>query len=306
MVRVGMVCPNPGDITSIYRGWGPFSKLKDVVLVEHPAWGWKELIGVDVLFVQRPFQPNFLNLITEAKKIGVLVWVDYDDNLLAVPFYNAFEKHYRDCRGIVERSVKLADVTTVSTEELKSAYSDIGDCRVVENIMDPDIYGPQNKNKNREKVIVYRGGDSHRGDLYAHKEEIIEAYRSYPEYRWEFWGCDVWFLLMELYKISPVRVSVKEWGPYIDFVRDFVNRNHEITYFPLIDESLNRCKSLNAFYDSMWAGSKLVCPSWYSSGQNRFSGIREAIEGQFKEYVHDTRLDLEIAYKRVSILKELC
>ena len=94
--------PNPTDGTSLYRGWGPLSRIKkhlpEVEFIVANTVDWSVLINCDGAFLQRPFTEGHLKICEMIKNMGIKLWVDYDDDLLNVPRSNPTFENYSTCR----------------------------------------------------------------------------------------------------------------------------------------------------------------------------------------------------------------
>jgi glycosyltransferase involved in cell wall biosynthesis len=279
MINIGMLCPNPGDGTSYYRAWGPLNELRksmpELNLMSKDGWEWPDMGNIDIGFIQRPFQVNHAQACMFAKKNGVKVWADFDDNLLDIPRSNPVYDQYKGKQEHIISSLDFADVVTVSTEELAKVYGKYNhNVKVVENGINTKDWGsPDLEWEGRQNVILWRGSPTHQGDLYHAKEAILDAYRSLPGWKWVFLGYEPWFITEEMNENDYAYEPFKNLH---DFVYDLKSIRPRVTIFPLDDNELNRGKSLNCVEDATWIGSLFVCPKWHSSAPNFFEEIKEA------------------------------
>ena len=283
MINIAMMCPKPEDATSFYRAWGPFQHLRKIMeinLVQHPIWTWVEISGMDVAFVQRPFQPNHLEAVQEFKRHKVPIWMDFDDDLLHIPYENKHHELYLKDVKTNAKCVELADVVTVSTETLKTVYSKYNpNVQVIKNGLDPIQMGTISQSwAGRSNTIMWRGGESHEGDLFSDMGNLLKFYKDFPKWKWVFFGHNPKFMTQQMMNIDPKRF-IFEKGVDIFRMKDVFKRYlPKIMIFPLNDNGLNRSKSLNAWQDATWNGSLFVAPKWYANFPNCYEYLDQAIK----------------------------
>lgn len=266
MISLMVFCPNQADATSFYRGLGPLSKLKrqirDLNLAFVTDVNWATLRMADVVFFQRPYTAAHLKIIKMAKRLHRPVWVDYDDDLFRVPLDNPAHALYSDpeIQKSVAQSIAEADIVTVSTEHLRQKLLPLNkEIRVVPNALDPEILSPRRIRKDRPKLIMWRGSQTHMRDVYDYRDQIALAAKAHPDWTWHFIGMTPWFLDGLIpdnrFMISP-GLDVMEYFEFIQKVQA------PVQIVPLANNSFNQSKSNIAWIEGSYAGSACVVPDW--------------------------------------------
>jgi len=218
---------------------------------------WANLVRYDCIMIQRPYKEWSVPLIQMANRLKIPVWVDYDDNLLEVPrgmakIYDIYNDE--TTRKTIAYCIQLADVVTVSTDDLKEYLLPINEnIVVVRNAIDLDLTGPKSE-KERSGGIGWRGSETHLIDLMVYQEQIRQAFAE-TKCDWYFLGFDNMFLSGERYKyIKPNDIFI------------YLNTLHQLNlsclHTPLADNIFNRCKSNIAAIEGTWAGAVCIVPEW--------------------------------------------
>lgn len=123
-----------------------------------------DLMGYDWLILARPSKPAEMELIATAKKLGVRVVVDYDDDLLNIPpMHPAFGTFYEKTRQDVIRSaVAVADVVWCSTDSIKDTLGR-ADAHVIPNAIDPALL--PNEPAPIKRIAAWRGREQQYVDV---------------------------------------------------------------------------------------------------------------------------------------------
>lgn len=268
MPSLAVMCPNPKDATSFYRGLGPLGALrkqvKNLSLTFAGEYNWSVMGMVDALFVQRPYTRQHLNLIEMAKASGVPVWLDYDDDLFNVPTDNPAHRIY----GTPEASkamidcVKAADIITVSTYALHERFSKIN----VAVVVIPNAYNdfilemkrPEIMRR-RHPLVLWRGSATHVRDLMGFSGQIDTLFRNHPEWTWNFMGYNPWFITDVL---DSRRCLVTEALDPIEYFEFISKIQAALQIVPLHDSQFNRGKSNIAMIEGAYAGSVTIAPAW--------------------------------------------
>lgn len=121
------------DACSFYRSGGIVHDLQrktndDITVAQ---WSeirvdWSTIINFDIIMFQRPYSKEALDLCNYIKEMNVKLWVDYDDNLLCVPPENKAHWIYDSpkVKDNIKKILSLADVVSVTTEDLKKSFSE--------------------------------------------------------------------------------------------------------------------------------------------------------------------------------------
>jgi len=245
-MEVMVLSPCAWDSTSWYRGVHPLSKVGKVTVYEGEL-EWCHLDPYGVVFLQRPFSVEHLEICRMAKRLGKKVWVDHDDLATEVPKTNPHSGAF-DPRVVME-IVGLADVVTVSTPELQKEFGGT----VVKNAWDYGVW-PKRGPKNPEDVWLWRGSDMHWDDLASSWHMFSDK----TEKKWVFMGCRPMFQdRLKNYEFVPFMPIMQ----YFDKIRE-VNPSHMV--IPLKDSRFNKCKSNVAWMEGYMAGcDDFYAPDWY-------------------------------------------
>lgn len=287
--------PNPVDATSLYRAVGPLQSLKrtsgidfDIKVNVEPAT-WALMKGIDAVFLQRPSTGNMLKVMDLAINSGKQVWIDYDDDLYEVPFYNRSHRVYgkQQTQNIMTDIIARADVVTVSTVALqRKLQSMIERVAMVEQkvrglklnpekvvvvpnaydtdfLQDPNIaYGERDRQRT---LVAWRGSDTHDKDLWIHTPAIKEVVASNLDWTFNFIGQPFWLTLQELSTIPRIKNSTVVYTETLDPVLyfDFLKETRPaVMIVPLEDTAFNRAKSNIAWIEATHAGAITLAPDW--------------------------------------------
>lgn len=269
-VKILAVIPNQTDATSFYRSGGPLLALKksweelDTFSVDRHNWFVHQMC--DIVFLQRPYKKDHLDIVEMAKLNGKKVWVDFDDDLFNVPFSNPAYRIYGNDQSKfnIAKIISLADHVTVSTEPLKKLLQDPKavlnkNVTVVPNAFDDNMLKRPEK-VSRKKVVFWRGSQTHHQDLWCFQDEILDKRINGPKgWTWVFQGDKPWFLYEKL-KESAL------FGDPIDIIEYFKillpRVNPLVTIVPLYDTVFNRSKSNIAWIEGCYAGATCLVPRW--------------------------------------------
>lgn len=267
-MKILLLTQNKVDTTSFYRANGVFKNLNkqmagklQIDSYDRKAFklSWADLVLYDLVFMQRPFDNTFLNLARYIKDLSIPLWIDYDDNLLAIPQDNPSFETYSNPqikKNIVE-FLKIADVVTVSTNELKNQFFDINKkVVVIPNALNTEIFKIEQLNTKRNNVIMWRGSNTHQYDLFSFMGQIHNIATNANPWQLVFFGFYPWMLSnFENVKhyptmdVLPYHKNIKQLAPNAMMV-------------PLADHLFNRCKSNIAALEGIFAGAVCVVPNW--------------------------------------------
>lgn len=261
-IQIACVIPIANDPTSFYRGVGPLSYLKkrypDKVTFTFPQQSdWSQLKLADLVFMQRPAAPEHFVGLCVAKDLGLKVWIDFDDDNLAVPKDNPMYGYYQQM-PVKEAIIKLArhcDVLTVSTEFLKKKYGIYNkNTVVIPNAVDDSLLhlrqippGP------RQKRILWRGTQSHTRNLMTVAREIVSLSRKHSDWRFTFFGMDP-IDLTDHMKNAEVHGQVTP----LEFFKVMCSLNAGILYYPLGPTDHAQARSHISWLEGTFAGCVVV------------------------------------------------
>jgi hypothetical protein len=247
---------------------GPFAEIRkerdDINLVFFQELNWATLKLVDCIFLQRPCTKNHLIIAELTKRNNVPLWVDFDDDLFAVPPWNPCSHIYNkeDVQQNIAQIAAMADVISVSTQALKDRLNMLNPTiKVVPNAFDLRTIGNRPLYDTQEKpgkLILWRGSKTHRLDLNVAANACIEISREHPELSWFFLGDKPWFV-----DFMPSKsVTCAEAIDPIEYFELIAKVRAEVMLVPLADCAFNRAKSNIAWIEASWCYSATLAPNW--------------------------------------------
>jgi len=269
-VAIGVVCGSPTDSTSLYRGWGPFGALRkwasDIELLELESISWFSLKRVDVLFLQRPFKPEHVQMAKTVVLNKKPLWLDYDDDLTCVPVSNPAYRLYGNAgvQEAIKQMLNMASIITVSTEALKKKYATLTPrpIVVIPNAFDDHLL-PMRENtlENVGGQVFWRGSPTHMDDLYDVKEQFEEIFNAVTGWSFVFLGFCPGFMIDIIEKSGNKLEHEPACDPMVYFYK-LKTSKPRIMLVPLKDCEFNRSKSNCAWLETAWAGGITVAPNW--------------------------------------------
>lgn len=270
--------PDRTDATSFYRAGGIAANLEKqskhnitVFNYDEIQLHWQTILGFDVIMLQRPFTKANYDLCRYIKGIGKKLWVDQDDNLLALNPENRHFMLYSDNVENVKKIIAIADVVSVTTEYLRQSYLSLNkNIWVIPNALN-DVF--KRVEKKRADIAVWRGSEHHIYDLMAHGKAINLLAEDFPEWKFMFLGFYPWFLAKSENKgfVKPIDIML--------YTQSLANLAPAVVHVPLHDNLFNRCKSNIAWIEATFAGAVTVAPEWWNApGTLSYSNIQEYYE----------------------------
>lgn len=267
MTRIAFFSPYPADTSSFYRGAGVLRHLPGVQLtILQGEVNWATFTQFDLLWMQRPYLPEHLEIMKLAKQ-QIPVVVDYDDNLFEVPHSNPCYELYRgeEVRSVMRLMLTNADVAICSTQKLANylevqAYRPGNEIRpgyrVIPNAWNDYQFGSKQSNLQRKKTVFWRGSNTHQEDLLKFAPEICRVAKDNSEWTFVFQGMVPWML-----KDCPLQwvASTNHWS-YTKGLCETIRPSVMID--PLEDNPFNRAKSDLAWIEGTMAGAQVLCPDW--------------------------------------------
>lgn len=281
-----MICmiPHPEDATSLYRGAGPMHTLKrqygDIDLGINTTINWPLLKAADFVFFQRPNLDGAVQAMHLCKANSKPIWVDYDDNLHAIPMCNRRYGTYGhpQIQHNIASMVAMADVVTASTPHLaqslakllknfpeKEEYKlDPAKIIAIPNAYDPELHPVMKETREpRQKLVVWRGSDSHCKDLLVHTLAMVRVMGANQDWKYEFIGEPFWLTIEQLKNVlKPSSLSVTSAMDAVAFFRYLHKIRPELMIVPLEDIPFNRSKSNIAWIEATAAGAVILAPKW--------------------------------------------
>lgn len=294
-ISVCPVVPGRNDATSWYRGLGPLFTLNSQVdwldIIFMRDFDWTAMKLVDVMFLQRAASADELQIAKLCRTHGKMLWVDYDDDLTAVPMENVtcYGMYMNEAVQTSIRSIiRLANVVSVTTPYLRDRLAneagvDPAKFIIIPNAIDdalPDAgHGqPRKQDEKKPRLLFWRGSPTHQRDLLEEAEALnslseLVAGKPAEEWRMSFMGYSPWHVAeywdkrrkeapvgKDAPKLnSPVMYTNTGIAEYMQIIKQ---ERIRVMLFPLCDNHLNRAKSNNAWIEACYAGALTVAPDW--------------------------------------------
>jgi len=297
--RLLLDAPFPEDGTSQYRAWGPITELRKAIpdlelhsfhtVASHASGtrlAWPEIMNVDAVMLQRPFAPDRVMMAHMAKIYKKPLWVDYDDDLLAVPECNPTHANYEtpDVKRNIESICKMADIVTVSTKALGAKLSKFNPkILVVPNGLNMRLLSRMDPAIPRNKCVMWRGSHCHFSDLFDHTPQILAAYKEFPDWSWCFVGYNPTLITRQMDRQKRVRYLQFD-NDYTNFIGNLQKLRAAVQIVPLAPMDFNFCKSRIAHVEASLAGSAVLAPDWEEWQEGtlyRYSGADDFQEKLF-------------------------
>lgn len=331
---------NGNDSTSLLRGWGPFSLMRDSVEIVEPKltyrkinipesekleidmragwWNdWRSWRGIDLCFLHRPYGLLGGAIINACKIHGVPLWVDHDDDLHKIPESNPHYQVHKDAEKTfsgIDYSYKEADILTCSgklmLKELQEKYKR-KDAVLITTGLDDEFFRLK-KDFSTNNTLSWRGSTSHVSDITHFKKEIEEVANKNKDIFWFWAGIDVRQIFGENHNFEG------EFSPQcnqLPFLMELCRMNGSIHHVPLEDNHFNRVKSNLSWLDATLAGSAVLGPDfeeWQDIPTVKYRNNEDYLEKlimmtdnpkKFKSY-HDESWDYISKNLRTSKLNE--
>lgn len=281
MKKIICVTPEGRHITSFYRFLGPFQELqkdKQIEIEVPHQFFWPETQRADIVFLQRPSEASHMQVIGLCKNMGIPTWVDYDDDLFDIPIdnkaYSSYGPKEKEMMKWIIQNVGKVSVSTDTLKEKLIEVSGVDENKIVtiRNAVHTKLYDRMKivPKKKKDKIVFWRGPESHASDLYSVKDELIEVVKARPDWKFYFAGFCPYFLMNEIPKEQFFYVQPCDITLYLRFLGEL---EPQITIVPLLDNPLNRAKSNIAWLEATWAKSAVLAPDfpeWKQPGVWRY------------------------------------
>lgn len=279
----------------------------------------------DAFYIQRPKNAD-LEIAILAKKYGLKLVVDYDDDLFNIPIHNpAYLGMHNEEKDAMRDVISIADLVTVSTDALKEEIKSQTmheNVEVVPNAINDSIFGISTQ-QNFNKVVIWRGSNTHAKDLYSVKDGLNKIIKERQDWK---------FVFMYYY---PFFVEKMDNVIYTDWVYPFYNYMGQlkasfpgIIIHPLENNKFNNSKSNIAWIEATHAGAACVAPDlpeWKKpgvenyeceNGQDFYLKIRDLIEKiddhedttgfqDSRKYIESNLLLSKVNLKRKSLYEKM-
>jgi Txe/YoeB family toxin of Txe-Axe toxin-antitoxin module len=331
--------PNKLDATSYYRGISPIEELinldKSLIIKTCNKLGWSELCGIDLVFYQRPLNDNHKIVYKIVKLNNKKIVCDYDDLLSEVPKDNPFCRVHKgyDYKANYKSFLSISDAVILSTNYLKEHLIEYkylpknSTVKVINNGFNDYLFKPDFKFSNFNKVILWRGTETHDCDFQHYKQEILSLVKDNKDFVFIFMG---YLPYQELKQCS--NAVFKETTDIIDYMHTIKEYMPSIGFYPLLEIPFNKAKSNIFKIEATFAGAVTLTPKWgkewiWSSKDDylyenkkdfkeKFNTlikrVRDKDESIIREYESSTKYIMNnyllsnLNKKRLELFRELC
>lgn len=237
----------------------------------------------DIIIVSRPSNVHGYNLLQLAKDQGKYAISDFDDDCLHVPRSNPMHSTYEAGKGDTIRSIALCDEVWVATDAIKRSYRLYNkNIHVIPNAWNDTIF-PVSKKKpfNFNKVAMWRGGHSHKGDIYKKgvTEYILSLINSNPIWSWYWLGQKFDFIEERL---EYANYFYHDGASTVQFYKLMQEYNPCIFYYPLESTIFNQGKSNCSWLESVYSGAayfgNMELPQIQKPGIMDFSQLADVLK----------------------------
>lgn len=268
---------NPGIACSYYRGLGVIPVLPkidpsinvtisdSVPLFQQAKEAWYAFGSADIVYVERPANPEYYSACLIAKNANHKLWIDFDDDFINIPETNPYAKTFLrdDNQQSVRESCKMADIITVATDELRDVYRKFNkNVHVIPNAFNDYRYKWEYSLSDK-KSINWRGSVTHRHDLLPVVDNIWKLAGDNPDWLFTFIGNEVWYIADGMRPGEGIRN--KKIFPELKnefFWKCLKEICPSIQYVPLADVPFNRAKSCCSWIEGTYAGAVCVVPDF--------------------------------------------
>ena len=286
-MKVLAVCPMPQDGTAWWRVISPLSVLREQ---SQGAFDFDVASGTDhvqiskcdLLLMQRPIRPEDLAYIHFAKRQGVPVVVEYDDDYTGVPANNPRMMQYMapDTQQRVREIIGAADVVLTSTSELKNRWRALNKrIAIIPNAWDDRFVVNRGEDRLPTLNIMWRGGDSHNQDLDQFSQAMVRAAWEGEPALWHFVGSSAWSIHD---KMPPASITEYPFADVINYFNLLGQLRPNILVVPLADTPFNKAKSNISVMEGAWAGAAVLAPDWEDWQAPGVTHYKNAVDFGFK------------------------
>lgn len=227
------------------------------------VFDWTIFASSDIFFMQRPFHPQHLTILSAAKGMGLKIILDYDDLLLdAVDMYNPTHLLYKENQANIQSCLLLADEIWASTQAIKDCYLPINqNIHVIPNAHNDRLFKVGLKRTfTYNKKCYFRGGASHQADVNEVANQLISVINENCKFDdsgrnlgWEFTFMGDRFTYLEMN--TGDNYQIINGMSIMEFFRYLNNENPSVMIFPLCNTKFNKGKSNISWIEATYAGS---------------------------------------------------
>lgn len=270
-MRVAYIAPDASDPLAFYRGSGPLAhlcKTQENFQYEYIDSNitWASLLKFDLVFLQRPFQPDHLKVCEIATKWNIPIVADFDDWLYDLPPSNPAYAAFNAQKKTLVQIVNALNGIIVANEHLKTMIKTLLLDQEKRIDVIPNAYNlglvkkyrhPKNV-KERKMIFAWRGGTSHGEDILSVKEDYLKLFKEFPAWQFVFIAQNPWILEA---KDFP-NVQTSDGLKVAEYFRAIHDTAPAIVAHPLSDNDFNRCKSMCSWLEATHARSAFIGPDF--------------------------------------------
>jgi hypothetical protein len=251
------------DASAFYRTNGVLKYLNSSELsitnLYNPLnqYSWDMLVGLDIFIFQRPALEAHVELIKLAKDMNIRVILDYDDDLLNVPFHNNASITLTEQKSNIKMAIHLADEVWVTTPAFKYVYKPSNkNIHIIPNCHNDYVFPIENKKvfNKQTKIMSYRGGASHEADMYQNINDIVDMINDNQDWTFRFQGSRFKHIEERTGKNHEFTDPVT----LMQFYKEYHELNANMAFFPLLTNTFNVCKSNISLLEATYAGSAFM------------------------------------------------
>lgn len=273
------------------------------------------------VLINRPYGGLHLAVVDTANVSGIPTIVDFDDLLWDIPRWNAASETYGEAeRTTAQIAATRARVVIASTQaiadHITGRCAPDADVRVIPNAL-PDHYTWSTTK--RQKIVLYRGGDGHMGDLRPAAEDIAATLVDRPDWQLVTVGTNPYWL----HDMLPAGRSTHVPRQFLTVFHAWLRGSSAaVMVVPLRDHPFNRAKSNIAWLEGTYAGAAVLAPDFpefrrpgctnYTDFRRDLGALMDAPQehrGQLvsasREYVDDCLRHRHVNRARAEILAEM-
>lgn len=291
---------------SWYRVQGVFAylekEMQDVKFgYSNDSDTWREMFHWDIIYFNRAFGVQALEVLRNLKLLKKQLWLDYDDNIFNLDKQHQHYETYIDKTTIEANKeiIKLADVITVTTVFLKDLLSEYNtNIIVIPNSYNDHIFPFRDMSDIvRDDIILWRGSNFHRHDLFDFKDQISEITKD-SRLKWVFMGDDPWFIKTTENEKNIIYIPPSD---AVSFYKDLYKSKPFLLHVPLKNDDFNLAKSNIAMLEAILAGTTILAPKtheWEHDGVFTYTDKHDYLE-KLRALSYSTNTYIEKHYKLI-------
>lgn len=244
-----------------------------------------DLLTVHVVIAFRPSEPGQLAVLQMAKKHGVRIIADYDDDLLNIPLFHSMYEALGLKAHITKGCIELADMLWVSTPTLAKALGHPNTVVIPNSVLPEEV--PDDPNP-LTKVAMWRGHWMHYSDLWHQESTYQDIMKRCSRFDWHGF--------LPPFQHDRDKVTFNVITDALTYFQTTRESGVNIVWKPLLDIPFNHSKSNIAWIESTCLGA--VCLTNFAGRPTWEYGIPKLTFEQSK--LHDTwarsRVEVRVNY----------